>query len=267
MANPELTTPPLRRGYDPTGLLAHYRRECHRFFRLWRQTLFPPVLTATLYILVFGKSLGSQIREVDGFPYIQYIFPGLLIMGVINNAYANVATSLYVARTELFIQDLLTSPLSYFEMVLAYIGGSVTRGLTVAMMTAVVGFLLTGTLPAHPFLFLITIFCVALLFASLGTIAALWATSWDNVNMFVHFIITPLTFLGGVFYSINMLPEPFRTASQFNPIFYVINAVRYSILGKSDVSYGLAMALLAPLAFAGFAFCVHLFRIGYRIQS
>lgn len=264
---PEAPLEPVRRGYDPTGLLAHYRRECHRFLRLWRQTLSPPVLTTTLYILVFGKSLGTQIREVDGFPYIQYIFPGLLIMGVINNAYANVATSLYVARTELFIQDLLTSPLSYFEMVLAYVGGAVTRGLFVGLLTLLVGILLTGARPVHPLLFLVTLFCVSMLFASLGTVAALWATSWDNVNMFVSFIITPLTFLGGVFYSIEMLPEPFRTASKFNPIFYVINAIRYSILGTSDVSYPLAIAFLAPLALVGFALCVHLFRIGYRIQS
>lgn len=243
------------------------RREIGRFLTLWRQTVFPPILSALLYVLIFGEALGSRIREIDGWPYTEYILPGLAMMGVMTSAYANSSSSLFIAKHEEYINDVLIAPLSYWEVVLAYTIGAMVRGLLVGVLILAVGVAVTD-LPILSWgmtaAFLIV---VSALLSCAGLVMALWAESWDHVMLLLNFVITPLVFLGGVFYSIHMLPPFWRQLSMFNPVFYMINGLRYGVLGVADASPWASLALSAGLAIGLFAWTVYLFRIGYRLKS
>ncbi len=242
------------------------RREIGRFLMLWKQTVFPPILSALLYVLIFGEALGSRIETIDGWPYTEYILPGLAMMGVLTSSYANSSSSLFVAKHEQYIQDLLVAPLSYWEIVLAYTLGAMVRGLMVGGLVLAVGAVITDMPLEHAVWAAAFLLCVSALFSCAGLIMALWADSWDHVMLLLNFLITPLVFLGGVFYSIDMLPEVWRTASLFNPIFYMINGLRFGVLGVADASPAASLALTAALAVALFAWTVHLFRTGYRVK-
>lgn len=242
------------------------RREVGRFMTLWKQTVFPPILSALLYILIFGEALGSRIQTIDGWPYTEYILPGLAMMGVLTSSYANSSSSLFVAKHEQYIEDILVAPLSYWEVVLAYTLGAMARGLMVGVLVLAVGAVITDIPFAHPVWTLAFLVFVSALFSCAGLIMALWAESWDHVMLLLNFIITPLVFLGGVFYSIDMLPPVWRTVSMFNPIFFMINGLRYGVLGVADASPLGSLALTAALAAALFAWTVHLFRTGYRLK-
>lgn len=242
-------------------------REMGRFLVLWRQTVFPPILSALLYILIFGEALGSRIRLIDGYPYTEYILPGLAMMGVMTSAYANSSSSLFIAKHEEYIKDVLIAPLSYWEVVLAYTIGAMVRGLIVGVVILAVG-AVAGDLPIrHVWTALAFLIVVSALLSCAGLIMALWAESWDHVMLLLNFVITPLVFLGGVFYSVHMLPPFWERVSLFNPIFYMINGLRYGILGVADASPALSLVLSAGLAAALFGWTVHLFRTGYRLKS
>ena len=243
------------------------RREVGRFLKLWRQTVFPPILSALLYILIFGEALGSRIQLIDGWPYTEYILPGLAMMGVLTSSYANSSSSLFVAKHEEYINDVLIAPLSYWEVVLAYTLGAMVRGLIVGVLILGVGVVAADLPIAHPFMAIAFLIVVSALLACAGLVMALWAESWDHVMLLLNFLITPLVFLGGVFYSIHMLPPFWRGVSLFNPIFYMINGLRYGVLGVSDASPGWSLALSVALAGGLFAWTVHLFRIGYKLKS
>jgi ABC-2 type transport system permease protein len=242
-------------------------REMGRFLTLWRQTVFPPILSALLYILIFGEALGSRIRLIDGWPYTEYILPGLAMMGVLTSAYANSSSSLFVAKHEEYINDVLIAPLSYWEVVLAYTLGAMSRGLIVGVLILGVGVVAADLPIVHPWTALAFLIVVSALLACAGLVMALWAESWDHVMLLLNFLITPLVFLGGVFYSIHMLPPIWRSVSMFNPIFYMINGLRYGVLGVADASPGWSLALSVALTLGLFAWTVHLFRIGYKLKS
>jgi len=249
-----------------TGFLTLLRREVYRFIVLPNQTIVPPIINAFLYVLVFGYAIGSRIPEIDGVGYIVYIFPGLVMMNVVNGAYANNTTSLFIARHELFIQDLLVSPLSYLEMVLAYTLGGAIRGIVVGLLTLGLGWAVLGVHLRHfgATLFFMTVASLAC--AAFGNIVGLYSERWDHVAIYLNYVITPLVFLGGVFYSLKMLPEAWRSANLLNPIFYAVNGFRYGILGITDVGPGtcalVGLALFALL----FAVSVTMFRTGYKLR-
>lgn len=241
-------------------------REIHRFVALINQTIFPPVISSLLYILIFGYSLGSRIKEIDGFPYIQYIVPGLAMMGTITSAYSNTSTSLYVARMERYIEDILISPLSYLETALAFVLGGMIRGILVGAIILTTFSLVGGIGLNHLLYVLGFVVLVAAIFSCLGIISALRAEKMDHIMLFSNFFITPLVFLGGVFYSVKMLPGFWQEVSWFNPMLYMVNGLRYGVLGVSDVSPLFSLGLVTLLAGALFAFTVYLFRIGYKLR-
>ena len=248
------------------GFRTLLRREVFRFVGLINQTVIPTIISALLYILIFGYSLGSRIREIDGFPYVHYILPGLAMMGVITSAYANTSTSIYVARLERYIEDILVSPLSYLETALAFVLGGVTRGLLAGGL--ILGtFLVVGRVELYNIFYIVSFMVVvSVIFSCLGIIAALWADKMDHLMVFTNYFIHPLIFLGGVFYSIHMLPEFWEYVSLFNPILYMVSGLRYGVLGVSDVSPVLSLGLILLLGAITFWLTVYLFKIGYKLR-
>ena len=249
------------------GFLTLLGRETGRFLVLWKQTVLPPILSAVLYVLIFGYSLGSRIRDIEGVPYTEYILPGLAMMGVINAAYANSSSSLFMAKREAYLNDVLIAPLSYFEVALAFVAGAMVRGLAVGVVILGTGAILADLPFPHPVVVVAFLLLVSALLSSIGVIAGIWAQSWDHVMVLVNFVLTPLVFLGGVFYSIDMLPPFWKTASHFNPLFYMINGVRYGVVGVEDASPLFSLLFTAVLTVVAFAATVRLFQTGYRLKS
>ncbi|MBX7147723.1 ABC transporter permease [bacterium] len=250
-----------------TPFLTLIERECARFMRLFRQTVVPPVVTTVLYILIFGYSLGRHINSIHGFDYITYIFPGLLQMGVITNAYANSSTSLFAARLEKSIENYLVAPLHSFQIVTGYMVGGLLRGIVVAMATAVSAFFLIKLPIAHPFIILLNLVLTSMFFSGLGIISGLLAESWDKIAVFTNFVLTPLVYLGGVFYSVDMLPPVFAKISHFNPIFYCVDLVRYGFLGHSDINPLVSLSIIGAFSLIIYAVCILLFMRGYKLMK
>jgi ABC-2 type transport system permease protein len=249
------------------GVWTLFAKEVRRFMRVPGQTLLSPLVTTTLYFVVFGWSLGSRLQTVAGVPYARFIVPGLVTLGVVSNAYLNTASSLFVMKMQGTIVDLLVSPLSYAEILAGFVGAAVLRGLLVGgVMWAVAG-AFTGFELAHPILALVLLLLVALAFAALGLITAIWADSFEQVNFFPTFFITPLTFLGGVFYSASMLPDGLRRFTLANPVFYMVDSVRFAMLGISDAPPATGVALLAGLSAASVGVAYALLRAGYKLRT
>jgi ABC-2 type transport system permease protein len=249
------------------GLWTLLQKEVRRFLRVPGQTLLSPVITTALYFIVFGYSLGGRLREVEGVPYARFIVPGLVTLGVVTNAYLNSASSMFVMKIQGTITDLLVSPLSYGEILSGFVLAAVVRGLLVgAVMWGVAG-AFSGFELAHPLLALALVVLAAVAFSALGLMTAIWASSFEQVNFFPTFFITPLTFLGGVFYSIEMLPAPFRAFTQVNPIFYMVDGVRFGMLGISDAPPAAGVALLVGLAAAAVAGAYAMLRSGYKLRG
>ncbi len=249
------------------GFFTLVRREIQRFSRLWSQTLIPPLITALLYMLIFGYSIGSRISSVQGFSYLQFIIPGLIMMSIITNSYANASTSLYIAKFQGNIQELLVSPLSYLELVCAFLLGGITRGLIVGLGVFIVSIVFSSVPLMHIFIILIFAILVSFIFACAGLLTGIWAKNFDQMSVFQTFIITPAIYLGGVFYSLHMLPSFWQHVSRFNPLFYMIDGFRYGFLGVSDGSVLLSFIILVVLAIVSFTLCVHLFRKGYQLRT
>lgn len=240
-------------------------RECYRFLRLSRQTIFPPIITTLLFILIFGYSLGSRIREIHGFPYILYILPGLASMGTITNAYANSSSSLFMARMDLSMENMIASPLSNFQLVASLVLGGWIRGVVIGVLTLLVSIPMVDLQVESWPLVLLVLSLTSIIFSCLGIVSALWSDGWDNLATFTNFVITPFIYLGGVFYSVEMLPPFWHRVSLFNPIFYLVDSLRYAVLGHSDIPFAVSLALLAGLSLVFYLFCVYLFRIGYKL--
>jgi ABC-2 type transport system permease protein len=249
------------------GLWTLFAKEVRRFLRVPGQTLLSPVVTTILYFVVFGWSLGGRLADVGGVPYARFIVPGLVALGVVTNAYSNSASSLFVMKLQGTVVDLLVSPLTYGEILWAFVGAAVVRGLLVGGVMWLVAGAFEGFGLAHPLVALALVLLAAILFAALGLVTAIWASSFEQVNFFPTFFITPLTFLGGVFYSVEMLPPALRRFTLANPIFYMVDGVRFGMLGISDASPWAGAVLLAALAGAAVALAYAMLRSGYKLRG
>ncbi len=212
------------------------RREITRFFRIWAQTLVPPAITTALYFMIFGELLGSQLKDIDGYPYISYIVPGLVIMVVITNAYANVSASLFSAKFQRNLEEILVSPMSDASILMAYVSGGVVRGVMAGSIVFLISGFFTSFKVVAPLEALFIMFLTAALFSIAGFINGLCAESFDDISIVPTFLLAPLTYLGGIFFSVQMLPGFWQDLAYFNPLLYVVNAFRHALLGVSDVS-------------------------------
>ncbi len=250
-----------------TGFLALTEREISRFLRVWQQTLIPPVITSVLFILIFGYSLGSRIRDVGGVSYLEFIVPGLVMMGMIISAYSNSSSSVYISKFQGNIQEYLVAPVSYWQIILALTIAAVLRAMLVGISILAVSYWFVPFSLHHvPVLFYFMLL-TSLLFAFAGIATGLWASNWDQVNVFSTFIITPLTYLGGVFYSISSLPLFWSTAAKFNPILYMVDGFRYGLIGVADVPVVYSLMVVFVLTALFFILCVQWFRKGYKIRA
>lgn len=223
---------------DTVALRTLFIKEVRRFSKVWMQTVFSPLVTTSLYFLVFGVALGSRLREVDGVPYIEFVVPGLMMLSMINNAFLNTASSLFQSKINGTLVDLLVAPIGAAEMLTAYVGAAVLRAGIVGVLVYLVAVAFTGFHVAHLGWTLFFAVVVSAAFAVLGLLTAVWAEKFDQLSVVPNFVLTPLTFLGGVFYSVQMLPPPWDTVSRCNPILYMVNGLRYGLLGISDVHVG-----------------------------
>jgi ABC-2 type transport system permease protein len=267
-AAPPVVAPPVSWGVVRwIGFKTIVIREYGRIIRIWGQTIVPAAVTATLYFVIFGSLIGRRVGAIDGFDYRQYIAPGLIIMSVITNSYGNVVASFFGAKFGKHVEEMLVSPLPNWVIVGGYAAGGVVRGLLVgATVTAVA--LIFAHLPVHHLLVILAAgVLTSVIFGLGGFLNALFAKNFDQVNWIPTFILTPLSYFGGVFYSINMLPEWARRISYANPIFHMVNAFRYGFLGVSDVHVGLAFALMLAAAAVLFAIAVWLMDRGSGIRE
>ena len=234
------------------GLWTLIKREVGRFFSVYRQTVLPGLISSALYILIFGFTLEERISEIQGVSYTWFILPGLIMMNTLTNATSNTASSMLQMKLLQQLPDLLTAPLSGFEIALSYIIGGTVRGFVNGVLVLLLGVLLTNLPINNPMATIAYIFLVSWAFSSMGLVLGQLSDSWDQLAMMQNFFLTPLSFLGGVFYSIQMLPEWAQNLSFFNPIYYMINGIRYTILGISDssISFSLWMAIALTTIFS-----------------
>jgi ABC-2 type transport system permease protein len=219
-------------------------KELLRFTRIWLQTIFPPAVVMSLYFIIFGKLIGSQIGDIQGFSYMEYIVPGLILMSVITNSYSNVVASFYSTKFHHHIEELLISPISNFTILAGYVSGGVARGLTVGVCVTLVSLFFTDLQMVHPLIMIVVVVLTATLFSLAGFINAIFAKSFDDISIVPIFVLTPLTYLGGVFYSITMLSPFWQNVSAFNPVMYMVNVFRYGVLGVSDASIVTAFVII-----------------------
>jgi ABC-2 type transport system permease protein len=249
-----------------TGLVWLCRRETLRVSKLWTQTVLAPVISSILFILVFGLSLGGRIDQVGGVDYEVFIVPGLITMGMVQAAYANNASSIFQARFDRYINDVLSAPMPTWQMNAGYVIGGVFRALLIGVSLLVLAAVLVNVPVERPFALVTAIGLGLLLFASLGVVVGIYAESWDFTTFINNIVILPLVFVGGVFYSVEVLPSPWEELSHFNPVFYLVNAVRFGFLGESDVSIWLSLGVTAALAIPVFLWAQHLFASGRRLK-
>jgi len=242
-------------------------KETLRFLRIWIQTILPPAVTTALYFIIFGKLIGAQIGPVEGLNYTQYIAPGLIMMAVITNSYSNVVSSFYSAKFQRHIEEMLVSPLPNAIIVLGFVGGGLARGLAVGIAVTAISLFFADLHWQHPPLTFAVIVLTSALFAFAGLINGIYAKSFDDISVVPTFVLTPLIYLGGIFYSIKMLPTFWQQVSLFNPILYMINAFRYGILGVSDIDIRLAFAIILLFIAALFGYSLWLLQRGVGIRS
>ncbi len=248
------------------ALMTIVAKEINRFTRIWTQTIVPPVITISLYFVVFGNLIGPRIGEMSGHRYIDYIVPGLIMMSVITNSYSNVVSSFFSSKFQRHIEEMLVSPIPHYIIVLGYIAGGIGRGLAVGALVTVVS-LLFANLQIHSLWVIVSVVMLtSMLFSLGGLINGIFAKSFDDISIVPTFVLTPLIYLGGVFYSIDLLPPLWQKFSLLNPILYMINAFRYGILGQSDI--GLGYSYLIIIAFVAGLFMLSLFLLqrGYGIR-
>lgn len=242
------------------------RREVSRFWLIKRQTLLAPLTETYLFISVFGAALGSRIQTLQDVPYVVYIIPGLIMMAFAMNAYGNNSSSIFQQKFSRAIDDQLASPISNFELVSAYVMGGFIRGLIISSVAFATANVLLDLPLVHPVLFVSSLFLIGLFFSVTGVLLGVSADSFDRLGLYQSFIIQPLIFLGGVFYSVSLLPPLYQTITHFNPVFYMINMVRYGMLGKADVDPYLALGVLAIVTAGLFVLALEVFRRGYKLR-
>ena len=249
------------------ALVTIMRREIARILRIWGQTLVPPAITMTLYFLIFGNLIGSRIGTMDGISYMDFIVPGLVMMSVIQNAYGNISSSFFGAKFGRHVEELLVSPMPNWVILGGYVAGGVLRGVMVGAIVLCIAMLFTRVQIPHPLVTLATVLLGATIFSLAGFVNAVYAKKFDDIAIVPTFILTPLTYLGGVFYSVTLLPAWAETATRLNPIFYMVNAFRYGLLGTSDVPVGIAFGLMAFFVVALGALGLRLLKRGVGLRS
>ena len=249
------------------GLVWLIKRETLRVSKLWTQTVLAPIVSSALFIVVFGFSLGGRIKEIEGFPYKQFIVPGLVVMAMVQAAYSNNSSSVFQARSDRYINDVLSAPMRSWQMNLGFNVGGVLRALAIGTGLAAVAIPLTGVPVREPLVLIPAVLFGLVLFAALGTIVGIFAETFDHHTFVNNIVILPLAFVGGVFYSVSRLGSPWHELSHVNPVFYLVNAVRYGFLGESDVSVGLSLAVVIALAVPAYLWSQWLFTSGRRLKA
>lgn len=242
-------------------------KEVRRFTRIWIQTLIPPVITMILYFVIFGKLIGSRIGEMGGYSYMSFVVPGLIMMSVINSAYSNVVSSFFSAKMNKSIEELQVSPTPNYVILAGYITAGSLRGLAVGIIVTLVSLFFTHLQIHNIGITLAVIVLAAILFSIAGMINAIFANSYDDIAIVPTFILTPMTYLGGVFYSIELLPDFWQSVSKLNPVLYMVNAFRYGILGFSDVSVMLAFSGILAFVVVALVYCLYLLEHGKKLRN
>ena len=249
------------------ALLTLMRKEIRRYTRIWSQTLLPSAITMSLYFLIFGSLIGSRIGEMGGVSYMEFVVPGLIMMAIVTNSYANVVSSFFGSKFNNSIEELLVSPTPNHIVLLGFVSGGVSRGMLVAVIVTIVSSLFVE-LNIHSYAVVVAVVTLtSILFSLCGLINAVFANTFDDINIVPTFVLTPLTYLGGVFYSLKLLPEFWATVSQANPLVYVVNAFRFGMLGVSDVSVGFAFAMIGAFTLVAYLYAAHLLRTGRRLRT
>jgi ABC-2 type transport system permease protein len=243
------------------------RKEVVRVLRIWIQTIVPPAITMTLYFIIFGNLIGRRIGTMDGFDYMQYIAPGLIMMSVITNSYGNVVSSFFGAKFGGHVEEMLVSPMSNATIVIGHVAGGVLRGVLVGILVTAIALFFTDLDVKYPLVTISIVFLSSIVFALAGFINAVFARKFDDISIVPTFVLTPLTYLGGVFYSISMLPEFWQKVSLANPILYMVNAFRYGILGTSDIDISTAYVILIFFTVLLFTACMLLMHRGVGIRE
>ena len=242
-------------------------KESIRVIRIWLQTIVPPAITMTLYFIIFGSLIGRRIGSMDGYDYMQYIAPGLIMMSVITNSYGNVVSSFFGAKFARHIEEMMVSPMSNATIILGHVAGGVIRGLLVGAMVTVVALGFTRLDVQHPLITFSMVLLSSIIFSLAGFINAVFARKFDDISIIPTFVLTPLTYLGGVFYSISLLPEVWQKVSLLNPILYMVNAFRYGILGTSDIEIGHAYLIVALFVIGLFSVSMILMNRGIGMRE
>lgn len=242
-------------------------KEYLRFIRIWKQTVLPPAITTALYFVIFGNLIGSQIGDINGYKYMDYIVPGLILMAVITNSYGNVVSSFYSAKFQRSIEELLVSPIPNYLILTGFVAGGIARGMIVGVVVTFVAMYFSD-INIHSYSFsLLVFFLTATLFSIAGLINAIFANSFDDISIIPTFVLTPLTYLGGIFYSINMLPEFWQNLSLANPILYMINSFRYGMIGITDTDLTTAIIIIVGFNIALFSYAMYLLNRGIGIRQ
>lgn len=250
-----------------TAFCSLLTKEVNRFTRIWVQTLVPPAITMTLYFIIFGSLIGSRIGEMNGFSYMEYIVPGLIMMSVITNSYSNVASSFFSAKFQKNIEELLVAPVPNYVIIAGFVMGGVVRGLLVGTIVTFVSLFFVDLQVEHWGVIIATVFLTSVVFALGGLINAVFARTFDDISIIPTFVLTPLTYLGGVFYSISLLPEFWQGVSKLNPIVYMVNAFRYGFLGVSDVGIVTSFSVLGVFILGLYAIAHYLVTKGIGLRS
>ncbi|MGR5210453.1 ABC transporter permease [Vibrio rotiferianus] len=250
-----------------TAFCSLLTKEINRFTRIWVQTLVPPAITMTLYFIIFGSLIGSRIGEMNGFSYMEYIVPGLIMMSVITNSYSNVASSFFSSKFQRNIEELLVAPVPNYIIILGFVMGGVVRGLLVGTIVTFVSLFFVDLQVDHWGIIIATVFMTSVVFSLGGLINAVYARTFDDISIIPTFVLTPLTYLGGVFYSISLLPDFWQGISKLNPIVYMVNAFRYGFLGVSDVGIVTSFSVLTVFVVALYAVAHYLITKGIGLRS
>ncbi|WP_018972576.1 ABC transporter permease [Rudaea cellulosilytica] len=249
------------------------RREIVRILRIWAQTLLPPAVTMTLYFIIFGNLIGSRIGTIAtdnsgaGISYVEYIAPGLIMMAVIQNAYGNITSSFFGAKFQRFVEEMLVSPMPSWTILAGYVAGAVLRGFMVGLIVLAISLFFTKIHLYHPIITLTTFLLAAVIFALLGFVNAIYARKFDDIAIIPTFVLTPLTYLGGVFYNVAQLPSPWKEISHLNPILYMVNAFRYGLLGVSDIDLTWAYLIMLAFVVVLATYCLSLLSRGVGLRS
>lgn len=249
------------------GLYWLARRETLRVSKLWTQTILAPIVSSLLFILVFGLSLGGRIEQVGEVDYEVFIVPGLLAMAMVQAAYSNNASTIFQARFDRYVHDVLSAPMHPWQVTLGYTVGGVYRALMIGLGLALLAVPLVGVPVERPFALAAAVALALVLFSALGLVVGIYAETWDHTTFISNIVILPLVFVGGVFYSVEVLPSPWEELSHFNPLFYLVNGVRFGFLGESDVSVWLSLGVTAALAIPAYLWAQHLFTSGKRLKD